>query len=324
MPDSSEPSYSAGAIPAILWLPQMQAESLDMPSPSGATGRLAAWAQYPLPHHLLSRLVGLATRQRRSWIRRPLIRWFIRRYGVDLTEARTPDPEAYTDFQHFFTRELRSGARPLCPGPHTLASPADGRLSQTGPLDGAQPVLAKGAGFGLTDLLGGSPERAAPFRDGTFATIYLAPRDYHRVHMPLDGTLREMVHIPGRAFSVNPVTTTHIPGLFARNERVVARFDTEAGPMAMVLVGAMLVATIDTAWAGTITPPRGRRVRQWTYPAGNEPAPSLAKGEEMGRFNLGSTVILLFGAERVRWGDDLVAGAPVRMGQCLGQRRAGE
>lgn len=288
---------------------------------SEALGRLAAWAQYPVPHHLVSRLVGVATQQKRAWVRDPLIRWFIRRYGVDLSEAREPDPRAYSDFQSFFTRELRPGARPLCPGPDTLACPADGRLSQLGELDGDRPLRAKGAGFELADLLGGSAERAAPFRGGRFATVYLSPRDYHRVHMPLDGVLREMVHIPGRAFSVNPSTTAHVPGLFARNERLVVRFDTGSGPMALVLVGAMLVATIATAWAGTVTPPRGRRVRQWDYSAGNGEALTLAKGEEMGRFNLGSTVIALFGPGQADWAGDLTPGQPVRMGQCLGRLR---
>jgi phosphatidylserine decarboxylase len=284
---------------------------------------LAAWAQYPVPHHLVSRLVGLATRRRHPWIRRPLTHWFIRRYGVDLDEAREPDPEAYADFQHFFTRELKAGARPLCPGKDTIACPADGTLSELGSLEADATLRAKGAGFGLEALLGGSPERAAPFQGGRFATVYLSPRDYHRVHMPAAGRLREMVHIPGRAFSVNPLTTAHVPGLFARNERVVALFDTGTGPMAVVLVGAMLVATIGTAWAGTVTPPRGRRIRTWQYPAGNAGEVALAKGAEMGWFNLGSTAIVLFGPDQVEWDPGLAPGQAVRMGQCLGRETEG-
>jgi phosphatidylserine decarboxylase len=293
-----------------------------MSLPSEVLGRLAAWAQYPVPHHLVSRLVGVATQQNRPWVRDPLIHWFIRRYGVDLSEAHEPTPEAYPDFQSFFTRALRPGARPLCPGDEAVACPADGRLSQLGDLDDGTSLRAKGAHFDLADLLGGSPQRAAPFRGGSYATVYLSPRDYHRVHMPVDGVLREMVHIPGRAFSVNPATTAHVPGLFARNERVVARFDTANGPMALVLVGAMLVASIATVWAGTITPPRGRRVRQWTYPEGNGEAITLAQGEEMGRFNLGSTVIALFGPDQTTWAADVAEGQAVQMGQCMGRLRA--
>ncbi|HKK13511.1 MAG TPA: archaetidylserine decarboxylase [Gammaproteobacteria bacterium] len=281
--------------------------------------RLFAWAQYPLPHHALSRLVGLATRSRRSWVRGPLIRWFVRRYGVDLGEAAEPDPAAYADFQAFFTRALRPGARPVCGQEDGIACPADGTLSQLGTLEGGRLVQAKGRTFGAAALLGGSEERAAPFRDGAFATVYLAPRDYHRVHMPVAGTLREMVHVPGRAFSVNPATTAHVPGLFARNERVAAIFDTAAGPMAVVLVGAMLVATIDTRWAGTVTPPAGRRVQRWAYPEGGSTAVVLGRGEEMGRFNLGSTAIVLFARERAAWDAGLTPGQPVRMGQCLGR-----
>jgi phosphatidylserine decarboxylase len=289
-----------------------------MPSPSALAQRLFAWAQYPLPHHALSRLVGLVTASRRAWIKGPLTRWFVRRYGVDLGEAAEPDLAAYPDFQRFFTRALRPEARPLAPEGE-LACPADGALSQFGRIDDGRLLQAKDRTFSAAELLGGSPERAAPFTDGQFATIYLAPKDYHRVHMPLTGTLRQMVHVPGRAFSVNPATTNHVPGLFARNERVAAIFDTAEGPMAVVLVGAMLVATIDTAWAGTVTPPHGRRVAVWDYPGGGEGAVTLARGEEMGRFNLGSTVIVLLPGERVTWEAGLTPGATVRMGQGLGQ-----
>jgi phosphatidylserine decarboxylase len=290
-----------------------------MPLASPLAQRLFAWAQYPLPHHALSRLVGVATRSRRPWIRQPLIHWFVRRYAVDLGEAAQPDPDAYPDFQAFFTRALRPEARPVCDRADGIACPADGTLSQLGRLDGERILQAKGRHFDADELLGGAAARAAPFRDGAFATVYLAPRDYHRVHMPVAGTLREMVHVPGRVFSVNPATTAHVPRLFARNERVVAIFDTAAGPMAVVLVGAMLVATVATRWAGTVTPPRGRRVRRWDYPASGEGSVSLARGEELGAFNLGSTVIVLFGREQAQWAPGLTPGESLAMGQCLGQ-----
>jgi len=286
--------------------------------------RLFAWAQYPLPHHALSRLVGLATRCRLRWIRRPLTRWFANRYRVNLAEAADPDPDAYADFQAFFTRALKPGARPLCPEARGIASPADGTLSQVGSVVENRLVQAKDRSFNAVDLLGGSAERAAPFRNGEFATIYLAPPDYHRVHMPIAGTLREMIHVPGRAFSVNPATTSHVPHLFGRNERVVTLFDTEVGPMAVVLVGAMLVATIETAWAGTVTPPRGRGIRVWRYSGEGSGAVRLNQGEELGRFNLGSTVILLLPQGQAIWDPGMSPGSPVAMGQCLGHIGSGD
>jgi len=264
-------------------------------------------------------LVGRLTRSNRPWIRRPLIEWFRRRYRVEMGEAEDPDPRNYPDFQAFFARALRPGARPLCGKPQGIACPADGTLSELGELGTEHSVQAKEAAFRTRDLLGGSSEGTAPFREGRFLTVYLAPRDYHRVHMPVGGVLREMVHIPGRAFSVGPATTAHIPGLFARNERVVARFDTEAGPMAVVLVGAMLVATIGTSWAGTITPPRGRGVTRWLYGEEGPGAVHLDKGEELGWFNLGSTVIVLFGRGRANWLEDLAPGQRLLTGSCVGR-----
>ncbi|MFA9461092.1 archaetidylserine decarboxylase [Thiohalorhabdus methylotrophus] len=281
--------------------------------------RLGAWAQYPLPHHGLSRLMGQITRRRHPWIRRPLIRWFMNRYRVDLSEAVEPEPSAYPDFQAFFTRALKPDARPICEHPDGIASPADGAVSETGALQDGRTVHAKDTAFRARELLGGSDALADPFADGSFFTVYLAPRDYHRVHMPVDGRLREMVHIPGRAFSVSPVTTAHVPNLFARNERVVALFDTAAGPMAVVLVGAMLVATIGTVWAGTITPPTRRRIRHWHYAENGKRPVSLRKGEELGWFNLGSTVIVLFGPGKARWSDGLSAGQRVLTGDCVGR-----
>ncbi|MBB3190886.1 archaetidylserine decarboxylase [Halomonas cerina] len=273
--------------------------------------RLFSLIQYPIPHHLLSRLVGRLADCRWPWLKDLCIRAFIHQFKVDMGQAHEPDPRAYATFNDFFTRALRDGARPLGEG---LLAPADGTLSQFGGANGTRLIQAKGHDFSISELLGGDPERAARFRNGSFATVYLSPRDYHRVHMPLSGTLREMVYVPGRLFSVNAATTAHVPNLFARNERLVCHFDTEHGPMAMVLVGAMIVAAIETVWAGQITPlPRGdvQRIRF------NTPV-RLEKGEEMGRFKLGSTVVMVF-AEPVTFDEALTPGQMVGMGQSLGR-----
>ncbi|WP_275289396.1 archaetidylserine decarboxylase [Halomonas elongata] len=272
--------------------------------------KLFALIQYPLPHHLLSRLVGRLAECRLPWLKDVLIRAFIRQFKVDMGEAHEPDPSAYPNFNDFFTRPLKDGARPIGEG---MISPADGTLSQFGGLEHGRMIQAKGHDFTAADLLGGDLETAERYRDGSFATVYLSPRDYHRVHMPVAGTLREMVYVPGRLFSVNAATTHHVPNLFARNERLVCHFDTEHGPMALVLVGAMIVAAIETVWAGQITPlPRGgvQRIR-FDTPV------HLEKGEEMGHFKLGSTVVMAFD-EKVDFGD-LAAEQTVRMGQRLGE-----
>nr|WP_302139146.1 archaetidylserine decarboxylase [Halomonas alkalicola] len=272
--------------------------------------RLFALIQYPLPHHLLSRLVGHLADCRTPWLKNALVRRFIRQFKVDMSEAANPDPTAYATFNDFFTRELKADARPLGEG---VLSPADGRLSQFGPLTAGQLLQAKGHRFSAMDLLGGDGEAARRYLGGSFATVYLSPSDYHRVHMPLAGTLTEMVYVPGRLFSVNAATTEHVPNLFARNERLVCHFDTEQGPMVMVLVGAMIVAAIETVWAGQITPlPRGgvQRIR-FDTPV------HLERGAEMGRFKLGSTVVMAF-AEPVAFADGIEPGAKVQMGQSLG------
>ncbi|GEK47941.1 phosphatidylserine decarboxylase proenzyme [Bisbaumannia pacifica] len=269
--------------------------------------KLFALIQYPLPHHLLSRLVGRLAETRVGWLKQLLIKAFIRRFRVDMSEAREPDPGAYACFNDFFTRPLREGARPIESG---LISPADGTLSQFGETHHGTLIQAKGQAFSITSLLGGDMHRAAPFRQGSFATIYLSPRDYHRVHMPLTGTLREMVYVPGRLFSVNRATADHVPNLFARNERLVCLFDTEEGPMAMVLVGAMIVAAIETVWAGQITPLSGR-VQTIRF---DEPI-TLEKGAEMGRFKLGSTVVMCF-AKEIDF-EELVPDISVKMGERL-------
>ncbi|TDR50864.1 phosphatidylserine decarboxylase [Halomonas ventosae] len=274
--------------------------------------RLFALIQYPLPHHLLSRLVGALADCRLPWLKNALIRAFIRQFRVDMDEAAEPDPTAYATFNDFFTRALEEDARPLGEG---LVSPADGTLSQFGAVEAGQLLQAKGHRFSMMELLGDDGEAARRYLDGSFATVYLSPSDYHRVHMPASGTLTEMVYVPGRLFSVNAATTEHVPNLFARNERLVCHFDTEHGPMVVVLVGAMIVAAIETVWAGQITPLSGevQRVR-FDTPV------RLEKGEEMGRFKLGSTVVMAF-SEPVTFTGDLAPATKVRMGQSLGALR---
>lgn len=281
---------------------------------AGAGDYLKSWPLYALPHHLLSRIMLALTRVESPRLVPPAIRLFSRRFGVDLDEADQADPAAYASFNAFFTRSLRPGARPVDEAPDSIVSPADGMVSQCGTLREGRILQAKGRDYSLLELLGGDPAHAEPFLDGGFSTIYLSPRDYHRVHMPLSGTLRETIYVPGRLFSVQPATVRAVPDLFARNERLVALFDTPAGPMAMILVGAIFVACIETVWGGVATPPHTGRIRV-------EPAPEplqLAKGAEMGRFNMGSTVILLFGRDRVRWRDDCRERTHLRMGQAIG------
>lgn len=242
--------------------------------------------QYPLPHHAISRLIGKLAQCDNPWVKDTLIKAFIKRFNVDMTQALEPDPTAYATFNDFFTRALKDDARPLGDG---ILSPADGTLSQFGRLQAGQLVQAKGHTYSAQTLLGGDTALAEEFLGGSFATVYLSPRDYHRVHMPVTGTLREMIYVPGRLFSVNQATATYVPGLFARNERLVCIFDTEHGPMAMVLVGAMIVAAIETVWSGQVTPLSGHPQR---IPFG-QPI-TLEKGAEMGRFKLGSTVVMCF------------------------------
>ncbi len=275
--------------------------------------------QYLLPQRLLTRLVYRLARVRIRWFKDLLIRQFARRFRVTLDEALEPDAGAFADFNAFFTRALKPGARPVAPGDRTVCCPVDGAVSQIGLAEADTLLQAKGRTFSLTALLGGDPERARPFQGGAFATLYLSPRDYHRIHLPLAGQLRAMVHIPGKLFSVSPLTTRMVPELFARNERVVTLFDTLAGPMALVLVGAINVSSIETVWAGTITPPLGTTIRHWSYPPNGDGAVRLDKGAELGRFNMGSTVILLFGRGAARWEAEIRPGAAVRMGQRLGK-----
>ena len=273
--------------------------------------------QHLVPQHLLSRLVGRLAECRTAWVKNLFINTFRKHYGVDMSEAVQPDPEAYEHFNAFFTRALKPDARPLDTAPGAVLSPADGAISQLGKIEHGRIFQAKGRSYALTTLLGGDPRRAEPFVDGEFATIYLSPRDYHRVHMPLAGTLKETVYIPGDLFSVNGTTAEGVENLFARNERLVTIFETEHGPMAMVLVGAMIVAGIETVWNGQVAPlARQPRILDQF---GETTPPQLDKGAEMGRFKLGSTVILLFPKGRMNWLDSFTAGSKVRMGERLGQ-----
>lgn len=292
----------------------LEARYPDAPS---AADRLHSALFYPLPHHAVSRVVHAATRWRARWWKDALIRAFMGRFGVDLSDAEVRDPGAYPDFNRFFTRALRPDARPLPVDPASVACPADGTASALGALDGGEIIQAKGQRFTAAALLA-DDAAAERFHGGSFLTVYLSPRDYHRVHIPATATLRRMTHIPGRLFSVAPYTVRAVPGLFARNERVAALFDTERGPLAVVMVGAICVASIETVWAGEITPPAGRTVRAQDYEPG---AVRLERGAEMGRFNMGSTVITLFGPGMVEWDDGLEAGQKVRMGQAVGRFR---
>ncbi len=276
-----------------------------------------ALIQYLLPHHLLSLLMYWVTRSEWRPLKSLIIRKVIDIYRVDMSQAADPEPDNYRSFNDFFTRALAADARPLASAKGSLVAPVDGTVSQSGQIEDGRIFQAKGHDFSLNELLGGDPTWTAAFADGSFATIYLSPRDYHRIHMPLTGTLKKMIHVPGRLFSVNPATTRNIPRLFSRNERVVSLFDTEAGPMAVIMVGAIFVSSMDTVWAGTVTP-KYRRVSSWEYGRKSTAAIKLQRGAEMGRFNMGSTVILLFGKDAVALAADLQPEAKVQMGQLIG------
>ena len=273
---------------------------------------------YILPHHLLSRIVQWSTRYRYLPLRKSITNWFIRHYNVNMSEALQPNLDAYPDFNSFFTRALRPETRPLAKGAGQICCPSDGTISQIGDIQGPQIFQAKGHSYSLVELLGGSKERAQPFLGGRFATTYLSPGDYHRVHMPFSGRLVEMTYIPGRLFSVAPDYTESIPRLFARNERVVCIFQTEAGSMAVILVGAIFVGSIETVWADEITPPRSKSIEVTSYSA-DENDIQLKTGEELGRFNMGgSTIIVLFGHGQVQWRPELGAESRVQFGEVLG------
>ena len=273
--------------------------------------------QYLLPQHLLSGLVHAFMRIRLAPVKNAQIAIVGGLAGVDWSEARSQDYGDYACFNDFFTRELAEGAREIDRDPFAFVSPSDGRISQCGRITTNRILQAKGHHYSIRSLLANDPS-SADFVNGFFHTIYLSPRDYHRVHMPADGQLQRMIHVPGRLFSVAPYTVRQVPELFARNERVVSIFETPHGPMALVLVGAMLVSSMDTVWAGTVTPPRGRRVAVGDWSRRDI---RLQKGDEMGRFNMGSTVILLWPPGALSSLEELDADDIVRLGQKLGRLR---
>ena len=274
---------------------------------------MSVWWQYLIPQHGISRLVLAATRVRAPWFKNALIRGFLRLFTIDMSDAVQPDPQRYPSFNAFFTRELRAGTRPIAAGNTDLASPVDGTVSEIGRIEGLSLLQAKGRTYSVDDLLAGQPW-ARDFSGGEFATIYLAPYNYHRIHMPLAARLQETVYVPGRLFSVNRSTASAVPRLFARNERVVTLWDSPAGQFALVLVGALNVGSMATVWAGDITPRRPRTVTR--LPAASV---SLDKGAELGRFNMGSTVILLFAPGRIRWAAGLAGGRTLRCGERIGE-----
>ncbi len=281
---------------------------------SGIGERLFVGLQYVLPQHALSRLVLAATRVRIPWFKNLLTRGFLRLFSLDMSEAMEPDPYRYGSFNEFFTRALRADARPIDPDPESIASPVDGIVSECGTIDNDRLLQAKGRQYTLDELLARQPW-ARSFEGGSFATLYLAPFNYHRIHMAVQGTLRDTVYVPGRLFSVNSATARQVPRLFARNERVLTLFDTEFGHFALVMVGALNVGSMATVWAGDITPAAQRIVTRIPCPA-----VTLDKGAELGRFNMGSTVILLLEPKRARWHPLLRAGSVVQLGQAIGRK----
>ena len=276
--------------------------------------RLAALPHYLLPKQALTELAGRVAGARLGSFGTGLIRWFIARYGVNMSEAANADPASYATFNEFFTRPLRAGARPLAEADYVC--PVDGAISQSGAIDGEQIYQAKGHCYTTAALVGGDRELASHFEDGSFATLYLSPRDYHRIHMPCNGRLTRMIHVPGALFSVNPATARGVPGLFARNERVVCVFAGANGPFVLVLVGATIVGSMATVWHGIVNSPRLGQVREWTY---DGPQVLLNKGDEMGRFLLGSTVVLLFPKGTLTFQHDWAPARGIRMGECMGR-----
>jgi phosphatidylserine decarboxylase len=274
--------------------------------------RVAVAAQHLLPQQAITAFAGQVARWRGGGATTAIVRRFIARYGVNMAEAAEPDPAAYASFNDFFTRALRPGARPRATA--DLVCPVDGAISQFGAVDAGRIFQAKGHDYSATALLGGDAALAAHFHGGHFATLYLSPKDYHRIHMPCAGRLLRMLHVPGALFSVNPVTARGVPGLFARNERVVCVFDGEHGPWVLVLVGATIVGSMATVWHGVVNPPRPGTLRDWRYA---ERRIELRQGDEMGRFLLGSTVVLLFPAGPLRWNPRWAPGGTIRVGEAM-------
>jgi len=287
-----------------------------MSSSPSLSDRLAVLPQYLIPKQALTVFAGWVAGSQWGGATTGIINWFVKRYNVNMAEAANPDTASYKSFNEFFTRPLRGDARPLAAA--ALLSPVDGAISQCGPIAGDQVFQAKGHGYSTRALVGGDAALAAQFQDGEFATLYLSPRDYHRIHMPCAGRLTRMIYVPGDLFSVNPTTARGVPGLFARNERVVCVFEGEHGPFVMVLVGATIVGSMATVWHGVVNPPRPGTVREWTYEMGNI---SLAQGEEMGRFLLGSTVVMLFPKGVMQFNPDWTPTRPIVMGEAMGALR---
>jgi len=277
--------------------------------------RLAVLPQYLMPKQAMTVLAGKLASARLGGLTTAAIRRFVARYNVNMDEAEQPDIAAYASFNDFFTRALKPGARPMVGA--DLICPVDGAISQFGPIARDQIFQAKGHSYSTTALVGGDAQLASKFENGHFATLYLSPRDYHRIHMPCDGTLTRMVHVPGDLFSVNPLTARGVPGLFARNERVVCAFDSAEGPFVLVLVGATIVGSMATVWHGLVNPPRTGKQRQWDYAPGQV---SLQQGDEMGRFLLGSTVVMLFPQGPLRFNPQWAPARPIRLGEAMALR----
>ncbi|MBC7992514.1 MAG: phosphatidylserine decarboxylase [Rhizobacter sp.] len=283
--------------------------------------RLAVLPQYLMPKQLLTALAGRVASAQGGALTTHLIDWFVKRYGVNMSEAANPDTASYPSFNEFFTRALKRGARPLARA--DLICPVDGAISQVGAIERDQIFQAKGHHYTTTALVGGDAALATQFDNGHFATLYLSPKDYHRIHMPCDGKLTRMIHVPGPLFSVNPTTARGVPGLFARNERVVCVFETKRGPFVLVLVGATIVGSMATVWHGVVNTPRVKQVREWRYPESSQGKPvHLKQGDEMGRFLLGSTVVMLFPQGPLQFNPSWQPAGAIRMGEAMAALKA--
>ncbi|WP_438970012.1 archaetidylserine decarboxylase [Methylophaga sp.] len=284
-------------------------------TPCSLTDRLLTVPQYMIPQHTLSVLMHKLTQSQVSWFKNLFIRFISWKFKVDISEAASPNLADYPSFNAFFTRKLKDGIRPVANGDDVVVSPVDGAISQLGKVHQGRIIQAKGRDYSVMELLGGNQEQAALYESGQFATIYLSPKDYHRIHMPVTGTLSEMRYVPGKLFSVNPRTARAVPELFARNERVVCQFDTAFGPLIMVLVGAIFVGSMETVWSGQITPPYGKKIQDWKY--SGEQAIQIKKGDEMGRFNMGSTVVMLLPPALREFDNHWHAQDEIKLGQAM-------
>ena len=288
--------------------------------PAPVSDRLSVFPQYLIPKQALTSFAGWVSSRKRGRVTTEIIRRFVLKYQVNMDEAVNADIASYLTFNDFFTRALKPSARPIASA--DLVSPVDGAISQFGPIAGDQIVQAKGHNYSITAVVGGDAALAAQYEHGSFATLYLSPKDYHRIHMPCDGRLSRMIYVPGDLFSVNPLTARGVPGLFARNERVVCVFESARGPFVLILVGATIVGSMATVWHGVVNPPRGKVVRSWNYPSA-QPEILLKKGEEMGRFLLGSTVVMLFPKGPLRFNAEWTPERSIRLGESMANYDAG-